>query len=32
MDVRIVPGDHFSMMREPYVQVLAAELSEFLGG
>ncbi|HEV2733980.1 MAG TPA: amino acid adenylation domain-containing protein, partial [Longimicrobiaceae bacterium] len=32
MDVRIVPGDHFSMMREPYVRILAAELSEFLGG
>ncbi|MET0399319.1 MAG: non-ribosomal peptide synthase/polyketide synthase [Longimicrobiaceae bacterium] len=32
MDVRIVPGDHFSMMREPYVRVVAAELAEFLGG
>jgi amino acid adenylation domain-containing protein len=31
MDVRIVPGDHFSMMREPYVRVLAAELSSLLG-
>ncbi len=31
-DARTVPGDHFSMMREPYVRALAAELSKFLGG
>jgi thioesterase domain-containing protein len=31
VDVRIIPGDHFSMMREPYVRVLAAELSNLPG-
>ena len=28
VDVQIVPGDHFSMIREPHVQVLAEKLRQ----
>ncbi len=30
MDVRTVPGDHFTMLREPHVRVLAERLEECL--
>ena len=30
LDVRVIPGDHSSMMKEPHVQVLAQELRSAL--
>lgn len=30
VDVRVIPGDHRSMLREPYVQILAKQLRECL--
>jgi len=30
VDVREIPGDHFTMMREPHVRVLAEQLNECL--